>query len=128
MDVNPWGEKSAFENEYELMNGKWKGKKAIVTENNGYTVELTTEEDVKQFLNQYYQLEIKDCCRILLNINGEPTESPFFIRDGYMYMDMVNNNGVYECIPHIDYVDEDEFILTITYTYETQVIYFQKDN
>ena len=128
MDVTPWEEKSAFENQYELMNGKWKGKKAIVTENNGYTEELTTEEDVKEFLHQYYQLEIQDCCRILLNINGEPTESPFYIRDGYMYMDMVNNNGVYECIPHIDYVDEDEFILTITYTYETQVIYFQKDN
>lgn len=128
MDVNLWGEKSAFENQYELMNGKWKGKKAIVTEDDGSVAELTTEEEVKTFLTQYYKLEIQDCCRILLNINGEQAESLFSIKDGYMYMDMVNNDGVYECIPHIDYVDEDEFILTIAYPYETQKIYFQKDN
>lgn len=128
MDVNPWGEKSAFENEYELMNGKWKGLKAIETLTDGTVHEFLTEDEIKYFLNQYYQLEIRDCSRILLNINDNITESAFDIKDGYMYMDMVYNNGEYDCIPHIDYLDEDEMILTIVYDYSVQEIYFQKEN
>ena len=128
MDVNPWGEKSAFENEYELMNGKWKGLKAIETMNNGSVSEYLTEDEIKHFLNQYYQLEIRDCSRIILNINDNLTESSFDIKDGYMYMDMVYNNGEYDCIPHIDYLDEDEMILTIVYDHSVQEIYFQKEN
>ena len=128
MDVNPWGEKSAFENEYELMNGKWKGLKAIETMNDGSVHEFLTEDEIKYFLNQYYQLEIRDCSRIILNINNHPTESSFDIKDGYMYMDMVYNNGEYDCIPHIDYLDEDEMILTIVYEYSVQEIYFQREN
>ena len=128
MDVNPWGEKSAFENEYELMNGKWKGLKAIETMNDGSVHEFLTEDEIKYFLNQYYQLEIRDCSRIILNINDNLTESSFEIKDGYMYMDMVYNNGEYDCIPHIDYLDEDEMILTIVYEYSVQEIYFQREN
>ena len=128
MDVNPWGEKSAFENEYELMNGKWKGLKAIETMNDGSVHEFLTEDEIKYFLNQYYQLEIRDCSRIILNINNHPTESSFDIKDGYMYMDMVYNNGEYDCIPYIDYLDEDEMILTIVYDYSVQEIYFQREN
>ena len=45
-----------------------------------------------------------------------------------MYMDMVYNNGVYDCIPHIEYLDEDEMILTIVYEYSVQEIYFQREN
>ena len=128
MDVNPWGEKSAFENEYELMNGKWKGLKAIETMNDGSVREFITEDEIKYFLNQYYQLEIRDCSRIILNINDNLTESSFEIKNGYMYMDMVYNNGEYDCIPHIDYLDEDEMILTIVYEYSVQEIYFQREN
>ena len=128
MDVNPWGEKSAFENEYEQMNGKWKGLKAIETMNDGSVREFLTEDEIKYFLNQYYQLEIRDCSRIILNINDNLTESSFDIKDGYMYMDMVYNNGEYDCIPHIDYLDEDEMILTIVYDHSVQEIYFQKEN
>ena len=128
MDVNPWGEKSAFENEYELMNRKWKGLKAIETMNDGSVREFLTEDEIKYFLNQYYQLEIRDCSRIILNINDNLTESSFEIKDGYMYMDMVYNNGEYDCIPHIDYLDDDEMILTIVYEYSVQEIYFQRDN
>ena len=128
MDVNPWGEKSAFENEYELMNGKWKGLKAIETMNDGSVREFLTEDEIKYFLNQYYQLEIRDCSRIILNINDNLTESSFEIKDGYMYMDMVYNNGEYDCIPYIDYLDEDEMILTIVYDYSVQEIYFQREN
>ena len=128
MDVNPWGEKSGFENEYELMNGKWKGLKAIETFTDGTVHEYLTEDEIKYFLHQYYQLEIRDCSRILLNINDNITESAFDIKDGYMYMDMVYNNGEYDCIPHIDYLDEDEMILTIVYDSSVQEIYFQKEN
>ena len=128
MDVNPWGEKSAFENEYEQMNGKWKGLKAIETFTDGTVHEYLTEDEIKYFLHQYYQLEIRDCSRILLNINDNITESAFDIKDGYMYMDMVYNNGEYDCIPHIDYLDEDEMILTIVYDSSVQEIYFQKEN
>ena len=128
MDVNPWGEKSGFENEYELMNGKWKGLKAIETLTDGTVHEYLTEDEIKSFLHQYYQLEIRDCSRIILNINDNLTESSFDIKDGYMYMDMVYNNGEYDCIPHIDYLDEDEMILTIVYDSSVQEIYFQKEN
>jgi hypothetical protein len=110
------------------MNGKWKGLKAIETMTDGTVHEFLTEDEIKYFLNQYYQLEIRDCSRIILNINDNLTESSFEIKDGYMYMDMVYNNGEYDCIPYIDYLDEDEMILTIVYDYSVQEIYFQREN
>ena len=130
MDVNPWTEKSAYENKYELINGKWQGLKAIVIDADDQSERyITEEEELKDWLNNYYNVEFQDCCRMFVDVEGEIAETQLTIaEDGNMYMEMLNIDGEYFSVPHIEYLDQDELILKIVYTHETQIIYFQKNN
>ena len=129
-EVEPWGEKNIPENEYALLNGKWKGLKAIVTDADTQEQDFyDTEEEVKAFLSTYYKIEFEDASRMYIpQEGGVRGETQFTIKDNNMYMEMLHNpDGTYICIPHIDVLNENELILSIVYTYETQTIYFNRD-
>lgn len=127
--VQPWGEQNIPENEYALLNGKWTGKKAIVTKTeNQEEISYDTEDKVKEFFDIYYKIEISDASRMYIEDDGVRKETQFTIKDEKMYMQMLSNpDGSYICTPHIDVLNETELILTIEYTYETQEIYFNRD-
>ena len=91
---------------------------------------ITDEADLKVWLSNYYEIEFQDCGRMYFYVEGVRAETQLEIKeDGSIYMEMLKDaDGEYWCLPHIEYLDEDELILKIVYTHETQVIYFQKDN
>ena len=136
--IGNWNDKSDSQATNEQIIGHWVGQKAhriyYYKDNEPEETTYDTPEDVKDFLNTFYDFVITDDTTIKIkDANGEYSiESAFFLEDNYFYLDAVKNpyDGEYQFLPYIEDIGDDYVVIKIVYEWnddrEIQTIYFTK--